>query len=252
MSADTQRPGLLALIREDIACVFDRDPAARSTLEIIVTYPGVHALVLHRLAHRLWRSRWRFAARFLGAFTRWLTNVDIHPGADIGRRFFIDHGAGVVIGETTVIGDDCTLYHGVTLGGATWNKGKRHPTLGNQVLVGAGAKVLGAIEIGDNARIGANAVVVTDVPKCRTAVGIPGRVVQERTVRLVDSPYGIDLNHHLIPDPMGRAIACMQDRISELEKRLKDHTEAEESECHVCEAETVCDPDKNIALDKAG
>jgi serine O-acetyltransferase len=138
-------PGLRALFAEDLACVFDRDPAARSRIEVLLTYPGLHAILVHRLAHRLWRRGWRFSARWLAFIGRWLTNVDIHPGATIGRRFFIDHGAGVVIGETAEIGDDCTLYHGVTLGGTTWNKGKRHPTLGNGVVVGAGAKILGAI-----------------------------------------------------------------------------------------------------------
>jgi serine O-acetyltransferase len=145
-------PGLRALFAEDLACVFDRDPAARSRIEVLLTYPGLHAILVHRLAHRLWRRGWGFSARWLAFIGRWLTNVDIHPGASIGRRFFIDHGAGVVIGETAEIGDDCTLYHGVTLGGTTWNKGKRHPTLGNGVVVGAGAKILGAIEVGDGAR----------------------------------------------------------------------------------------------------
>ena len=176
-------PGLWATVREDLACVFARDPAARSTLEVLTTYPGVHALFGHRLAHRLWLSGWRFAARLLSFLGRMLTNVDIHPGARIGRRFFIDHGAGVVIGETAEIGDDVTLYHGVTLGGTSWNKGRRHPSLASGVVVGAGAKILGPISIGERVRIGANSVVVKDVPADRTVVGVPGRIVDTRPGR---------------------------------------------------------------------
>ncbi|MBP8267365.1 MAG: serine O-acetyltransferase, partial [Zoogloea sp.] len=152
-------PGLWATLKEDLACVFQRDPAARSTLEVLTTYPGVHAILTHRLSHRLWQSGWRFMARFLSFLGRTLTNVDIHPGATIGRRFFIDHGAGVVIGETAEVGDDVTLYHGVTLGGTSWNKGKRHPTLVDGVVVGAGSKILGPISIGERVRVGANSVV---------------------------------------------------------------------------------------------
>ena len=168
-------------LREDIACVFERDPAARSTIEVLTAYPGLHALVLHRVSHRLWGAGWHWLARFISHIARWLTGIEIHPGARIGRRFFIDHGMGVVIGETAVIGDDCTLYHGVTLGGTTWKKVKRHPTLGNNVVVGAGAKVLGPIEVGDYARIGSNAVVVKDVPDHATVVGVPGRVLQQKS-----------------------------------------------------------------------
>ena len=151
-------------LKEDIECVFDRDPAARTFFEVLTTYPGVHAVLLHRVSHSLWNHGFKWLARFLSTFARWVTGIEIHPGAVIGRRFFIDHGMGVVIGETAEIGDDCTLYHGVTLGGTSWEKGKRHPTLGNDVVVGAGAKVLGPINIGDGARIGSNAVVVKDVP----------------------------------------------------------------------------------------
>ena len=213
-------PGLIGLWREDVRCVFERDPAARHTLEVLLTYPGVHAIIWHRLAHRLWRGGWRFAARLVGFLSRSLTNIDIHPGATIGRRFFIDHGAGVVIGETAQVGDDVTLYHGVTLGGTSWNKGKRHPTLGNGVLIGAGAKVLGPITLGDNARVGANSVVVADVPANRTVVGIPGKVVRSGR-RSNDTPDGIDLDHHLIPDPVGRAIGCLMERIQHLETQLQ-------------------------------
>ena len=154
--AKPAQPGLLRLLREDVSCVFQRDPAARSRFEVLTTYPGVHAILMQRIAHRLWNWRLRYLARLMSWFARFLTNIDIHPGATIGRRFFIDHGAGVVIGETAEIGDDVTLYHGVTLGGTTWNKGKRHPTLGDGVVVGAGAKILGAITLGAQVRVGAN------------------------------------------------------------------------------------------------
>lgn len=167
-------------LREDIKCVFERDPAARHTLEIITCYPGVHALLLHRLSHRLWNLRLKWIARLLSNLGRFLTGIEIHPGAKIGRRFFIDHGMGVVIGETSEIGDDCTLYHGVTLGGTSWKKGKRHPTLGNNIIVGAGAKVLGPIHIDENARIGSNAVVVNNVSSGATIVGIPGRPIEQK------------------------------------------------------------------------
>lgn len=167
-------------LREDIKCVFERDPAARHTLEIITCYPGVHALLLHRLSHRLWNLRLKWIARLLSNLGRFLTGIEIHPGAKIGRRFFIDHGMGVVIGETSEIGDDCTLYHGVTLGGTSWKKGKRHPTLGNNIIIGAGAKVLGPIHIDENARIGSNAVVVSNVSSGATIVGIPGRPIEQK------------------------------------------------------------------------
>jgi serine O-acetyltransferase len=206
--------------KQDVGCVFERDPAARHLLEVLTTYPGVHAVLLHRVSHRLWRRGWKWAARWLAFVARWLSNVDIHPGATIGARFFIDHGAGVVIGETAEVGDDVTLYHGVTLGGTSWHKGKRHPTLGNGVLVGAGAKILGPIAVGDQARVGANSVVVDDVPAGCTVVGIPGKVVRLRAAGRVN-PYGIDLDHHLIPDPVGKAIACLLDRVDQMEKLME-------------------------------
>jgi serine O-acetyltransferase len=161
---NVRRTSLRRLIAEDVACVTSRDPAARNTLEIVLTYPGVHAVIHHRIANRLWRSRRRFLARCLSWFARLVTNVDIHPGATIGRRFFIDHGAGVVIGETAEIGDDVTMYHGVTLGGVSWSPGKRHPTIESGVLIGCGAKILGPIRVGEGARVGANSVVVEEVP----------------------------------------------------------------------------------------
>ena len=236
---DRHSPGLFKLLQEDVACVFQRDPAARSRFEVLTTYPGVHAILLHRLAHRLWRAGLRYPARLLAWFARLFTNIDIHPGATLGRRFFIDHGAGVVIGETSEIGDDVTLYHGVTLGGTTWNKGKRHPTLGNGVVIGAGAKILGAITLGDQVRVGANSVVVKDVPAHRTVVGIPGKVVLRADE---DGPgaLGINLDHHLIPDPVGRAIACLMERIEVLENALRARGEALDSQCATCEADDLC------------
>lgn len=221
MSSDHRRTSLLSLLREDLGCVFDRDPAARNRFEVLLTYPGLHALIGHRFAHRLWNRGWRFAARGLSFLTRMLTNIDIHPGATIGRRFFIDHGAGVVIGETAIVGDDVTLYHGVTLGGTTWNKGRRHPTLGDGVMVGAGAKILGAISVGEQARVGANSVVIKDVPEACTVVGIPGKVVQVREAGRPNA-QGIDLDHHLIPDPVGRAMTAMFERIEQLEGELAE------------------------------
>jgi len=238
------RPGALGLIRRDIACVFDRDPAARNRLEVVTTYPGVHAVMIYRLAHPLWHRGWKYAARLLSYIARVWTGIDIHPGARIGLRFFIDHGAGVVIGETAEIGDDVTLYHGVTLGGTTWSRGKRHPTLGDGVVVGAGAKILGPITVGAGAKVGANSVVIRNVPEQQTVVGIPAKVVQ--VDRSAVGPHGIDLNHHLIPDPVAGAIACLLDRIRLLEDRLGMHGclpggEAVEDECDDCEAREVCE-----------
>jgi len=168
---------MFSRLKSDLSIVFDRDPAARSYWEIITTYPGVHAILFHRLAHRLWKLKLYWFGRAISHIGRFFTGIEIHPGAVIGQRFFIDHGMGVVIGETAVIGDDCTLYHGVTLGGTSWKQGKRHPTLENKVVVGAGAKILGPITIGSSAKIGSNAVVISDVPANATAIGIPARVV---------------------------------------------------------------------------
>jgi serine O-acetyltransferase len=250
LSAAPAAPGLFALLGEDIACVFQRDPAARSRFEVITTYPGVHAILLQRIAHRLWRAGLRYPARLLSWFARLVTNIDIHPGATIGRRFFIDHGAGVVIGETAEIGDDVTLYHGVTLGGTSWNKGKRHPTLGNHVVIGAGAKVLGPITLGDQVRVGANSVVVKDVPAHRTVVGIPGRVVLRQDEGGA-SALGINLDHHLIPDPVGKAIACLMERIEVLENTLRQQGEPVDGQCSVCEADDLCGTEVARTIRKA-
>jgi serine O-acetyltransferase len=245
MTASTMAtPGLWATLKEDLACVFQRDPAARSTLEVLTTYPGVHAILAHRLSHRLWQSGWRYPARFLSFLSRTLTNVDIHPGATIGHRFFIDHGAGVVIGETAEIGDDVTLYHGVTLGGTSWNKGKRHPTLADGVVVGAGAKILGPICIGERVRVGANSVVVKDVPADRTVVGVPGRIVDTR-VGTARPANGISLDHNVLPDPVAKSIACLIERIETLEKELAElrHEPApvdHSGECRTCSAGDLC------------
>ena len=182
-------------LREDIAMVLERDPAARSTFEVLTLYPGVHALALHRLAHGLWLANFKWSGRWVSQFGRFLTGIEIHPGATMGRRVFIDHGMGVVIGETAEVGDDCTIYQGVTLGGTTLNKGKRHPTLGRNVTVGAGAKVLGPFSVGDGATIGSNAVVVREVPLGATVVGIPGRVIGIANDHLGEKrefvPYGV-------------------------------------------------------------
>lgn len=222
-------------LREDIQAVFDRDPAARNTLEILTAYPGVHALLFHRLAHAVWNLGAKWLARFIAHLARWLTGIEIHPAATIGRRFFIDHGMGVVIGETAVIGDDCTLYHGVTLGGTSWQKGKRHPTLGDGVVVGAGAKVLGPIEIGDGARIGSNAVVVKSVPADSTVVGVPGRLIEARrgprdtahrehmATKMGFDAYGVTRD---APDPVAHAVNCMLDHLHVMESRMKQMCEA--------------------------
>ncbi len=236
---------LLAQMKEDVACVPARDPAARNLAEVLLIYPGVHAVLIHRLSHRLWRGGFKFAARWLAFLGRWLTNVDIHPGAKIGRRLFIDHGAGVVIGETAEIGDDVTLYHGVTLGGTSWNKEKRHPTLGNNVLVGAGAKILGPIRLGDNVRVGANSVVNKNVPACCTVVGIPGRVVHRKNVQ-IQNAYGIELDHHLIPDPVGKALHCLVERMDKMEKRLTKASRPAKHDCVHCEADGTCNEHPEI------
>ena len=190
-------------IREDISSVFARDPAARSTLEVLTCYPGVHARILHRMSHGLWKWRFYWLARWLSHTARFLTGIEIHPGATIGRRFFIDHGMGVVIGETAEIGDDVTLYHGVTLGGTSWKEGKRHPTLGNGVVVGAGAKILGPIHIGDGAKIGSNAVVVREVPAGATAAGIPARILDEVKKSAGFNAYGLGNDQN---DPVSKAL----------------------------------------------
>ena len=204
-----------SVIREQIDTIFREDPAAKSILEIVLCYPGFHAVLLHRLAHRLHNANVPLLPRLISQISRFLTGIEIHPGAKIGRRFFIDHGMGVVIGETAEIGDDVLLYQGVTLGGTGNEQGKRHPTLGNNVVVGTGAKVLGSIRIGNNVKIGAGSVVVRPVPDYSTVVGIPGRVVRQRV------PEGM-LDHGMLPDPEGQEIADLKQRLSDLETLVKN------------------------------
>lgn len=224
---------MLKALREDIRCIFERDPAARNTFEVLTTYPGLHAVILHRASHRLWHWRLKWFARFVAMFNRWLTGIEIHPAATIGRRFFIDHGMGVVIGETALIGDDCTIYHGVTLGGTSWGKGKRHPTLCNNVVIGAGAKVLGPITVGEGARIGSNAVAVRDVPAGCTVVGIPGHVVpkgdetqrdrQAMAEKIGFDAYGLTQG---LSDPIADAINRMLDHIHAMDTKMERMCEA--------------------------
>lgn len=221
-------------MKEDIKSVFDRDPAARTTFEVLTNYPGLHAIWGHGISNWLWKHNCKWLARTVSSIARWITGVEIHPGATIGRRFFIDHGMGVVIGETAEIGNDCTVYHGVTLGGTSWNAGKRHPTLGNNVVIGAGAKVLGPLMVGENARIGSNAVVVKDVPNGATVVGIPGRVVksaednnsdsrQELASKLGFDAYGVSSDN---PDPVAKAIGRLLDHVNLMDDKLLSMSKA--------------------------
>lgn len=217
-------------LQEDIDCIFARDPAARNYFEVLTTYPGLHALFHYRFANWLWRHNWLWLARFLSTFSRFVTGIEIHPGATIGRRFFIDHGMGVVIGETAEIGDDCTLYHGVTLGGTSWDKGKRHPTLKNGVVVGAGAKVLGPIEIGNNARIGSNSVVTKNVPEGITMVGIPGKAIRAKHIK-EDIHKEAEGDKHLfdaygmaeddMPDPVAKRLRHLMLQVKALEQKIE-------------------------------
>ena len=219
---------MFARLRSDIQCILDRDPAARSTWEVITCYPGLHAIWLHRPAHWCWNNGLKWPGRFISNFSRWLTGIEIHPGAKIGRRVFIDHGMGVVIGETAEIGDDVTLYHGVTLGGTSWDKGKRHPTLEDGVVVGAGAKVLGPFTVHKNAKIGSNSVVTKEVPEGATVVGIPGRVIgrpvseqeknrQEMAEKIGFQAYGVSND---MPDPVAEAIGALLDHMHAVDGKL--------------------------------
>jgi serine O-acetyltransferase len=215
------KPGIVNQVRADIRSVFERDPAARSTLEILICYPGVHAVWGHRISSQLWKHNHKLLARWFSQLMRGLTGIEIHPGATIGPDFFIDHGMGVVIGETAEIGARVTLYHGVTLGGTSLNKGKRHPTLEDDVVVGAGAKILGAITIGENSRIGANAVVVKSVPSNSVVVGVPGQVVVRSKPRLEQAP---DLEHGRLPDAIGESLVSLIARVDQLEHQLSGNT----------------------------
>lgn len=208
---------MFSRLREDIKSIFDRDPAVKSIFEVLLCYPGFHAIIFHRLSHGLYKRKFFLIARIISQIVRFFTGIEIHPGATIGRRVFIDHGIGIVVGETAEVGDDVTIYQGVTLGGTGKDKGKRHPTIENNVTIGAGAKVLGPITVGNNAKIGAGAVVVRCVPAYSTAVGVPAHTVckAEKTEKF------IDLNHTDIPDPLEDEIRALQERLKELEKRLK-------------------------------
>jgi serine O-acetyltransferase len=210
-------------IREDVNSVFNRDPAARSFLEILFCYPGLHAVWFYRVAHWLWVHELYFLGRFISHLGRFFTGIEIHPGARIGDKFFIDHGMGVVIGETAEIGDNVTLYHGVTLGGVTWDKVKRHPTVEDNVVIGSGAKVLGPFTVGKNAKIGSNSVVVKEVPQNSSVVGIPGRVVMQQEAKVEKERP--DLEHGRMPDPEAKAISCLFDQIRALEKKVEDLTD---------------------------
>ncbi|NRD74623.1 serine O-acetyltransferase [Shewanella sp. VB17] len=229
--------GVIVRLKDDLASIYHRDPAARGTLEVLMNYPGMHAIWIHRVSHKLWLRKWWLLSRCLSTFSRWLTGVEIHPGATIGHRFFIDHGMGVVIGETAEIGDDCTLYHGVTLGGTTWQAGKRHPTLGNNVVVGAGAQILGPITMHDGARVGSNSVVVKDVPTNSTVVGIPARIVstpndasKEQSKRRSEmaKKYGFDA--YAVspdnPDPVASAIGQMLDHMNLMDSKVQEVCQA--------------------------
>jgi serine O-acetyltransferase len=212
--------GILNDIRADFRSVFERDPAARNSLEVIVAYPGFQAIVSHRFAHRLWKKNFKFVARVMSQLSRFFTGIEIHPGALIGKGFFIDHGMGVVIGETSEIGENVTIYHGVTLGGTSYTKGKRHPTVGNNVTIGAGAKILGPLWIGDNSKVGANSVVIRDVPQNSTVVGIPGSVVPGEIF-----PYYSGLEHNKLPDPASpllERIGELEDSVLELKTELEE------------------------------
>lgn len=215
-------------IKEDIQIVFERDPAARSTIEILTCYPGFHALLIHRISHDIWNRDWKLMGRFLSHIGRFFTGIEIHPGAVIGRRFFIDHGMGVVIGETAVIGDDCTLYHSVTLGGTSWEKGKRHPTLGNGVVIGAGAKILGPLMVGDNARVGSNSVVIKNVPADTTVVGIPARLINKESSK---SPCA-ELVETIAFDSYA-ASADLSDPVIEANKRMVEYIQCMQTQMNV-------------------
>src|ERR1700758_4421134 len=218
-------------IKSDFKAVFERDPAARSAPEVIFAYPGFHAIFLHRIAHWFWSNHIKLLGRILSHISRFLTGVEIHPGAKIGKGFFIDHGMGVVIGETSEIGDNVTIYHGVTLGGTSFTRGKRHPTIENNVTIGAGAKILGPLTVGLNSKIGANSVVIVDVPPNSTVVGIPGKIVLKE-----EFPVYPGLEHNKLPDPEQRAIQSLVEQVKELEKRinsLENKTEEPKPESEV-------------------
>ncbi len=207
-------------IRKDIKVIFERDPAARSVWEVVLCYPGFHAILMHRLAHKLYRKGWILLPRMISQISRFFTGIEIHPGAKIGEGLFIDHGMGVVIGETAEVGNNVTLFQGVTLGGTGKEKGKRHPTVGNNVVIGTGAKVLGSFKVGDNVKIGAGSVVNKPVPPNTTVIGVPGRVVIRNGINIADADAVIDLHHEILPDPVAEMLICLQRKIDRLEHRI--------------------------------
>lgn len=211
-----------ATLRQDVACVLERDPAAYHWLQVALLYPGLHAIWLHRLAHRLWKAQFKLLAHMVAMFARWFTGIEIHPAARLGDRLFIDHGMGVVIGETAEVGDDVTIYHGVTLGGVSLSHGKRHPTIEDHVVIGAGAKVLGAIRIGYGSRIGANAVVVNDVDPEKVVVGIPGKEITRRSM-----PAPVDLQHDQLPDVISERLDVVLARLERVEGALREQESRE-------------------------
>jgi serine O-acetyltransferase len=206
-------------LKENINSVYERDPAARNALEVLLCYPGLHAVYFHKVSHFLWKHKLRLLARLVSQTGRFFTGIEIHPGAKIGKRFFIDHGMGVVIGETAEIGDDVTIYHGVTLGGTSWKKEKRHPTIGDRVIIGTGAKILGPLTIGHDSKVGANSVVVNEVPAHSTVVGIPAKSAKRDESEVHDN---IDLEHNRLFDPAFYEISLLKSKISELENRIKE------------------------------
>jgi len=231
------------MIRRDIDSVIERDPAARSALEILLVYSGLHAIWIHRITHWLWKHNLKLIARWLSQLARWTTGIEIHPGATLGSGFFIDHGMGVVIGETAEVGTDVTIYHGVTLGGTSLNKGKRHPTIGDRVVIGAGAKVLGAITIGEDSRIGANAVVVKSVPANSVVVGVPGQIVRRSHLHHADDAP--DLNHTSLPDIIGISLKQLLERVEALEMQVEGH-EAKKAHVHAPQDESWAGEDFSI------
>ena len=208
-------------LKQDIQVVFERDPAAKTTAEVLLCYPGLHAIWMHRISHKLYKKGWVLIPRMISNFARWRTGIEIHPGATIGEGLFIDHGTGIVIGETAELGNNITLYQGVTLGGTGKEKGKRHPTIGDNVVVASGAKVLGSFKVGENSKIGAGSVVLKEVPPNSTVVGIPGKIVWHEGKKVGDADRDVDLNHNDLPDPVAEMMVCMQRNIIKLEEKVE-------------------------------
>lgn len=211
----------LKTIKEDVEAIFERDPAAKNVIEVLLCYPGLHAILIHRVAHSLYKRNWVILPRIISNIGRFFTGIEIHPGAKIGKKVFLDHGTGIVIGETAEVGDNVTIYQGATLGGTGKDKGKRHPTIGNNVVISCGAKVLGPFKVGDNSKIGSGSVVLKEVPPNCTVVGVPGQIVVKENVKLSSvNKIEVDLEHGKLPDPIAEELICLQKRIIELEKKM--------------------------------